>query len=178
MVCLLAVALYASVEAFPQNHHHVTSRAHPLLTQRIPGDSRACSPHACIREIVAEERIPIPTHCTLPCGIDDASSPIHPILTAAQIRNLLMDDRVMVRLPHSNIWVAGIVVSVLQYFRAKIGIYPTDIGSSIAPEAGGMSDSSPLPPIIFYRPRMGLRLRLKMAVVLDQQDVEPPKRSA
>ncbi|KAI4517008.1 hypothetical protein K525DRAFT_251970 [Schizophyllum commune Loenen D] len=67
MVCLLAVALYASVEVFPQKHHHVASRAHPLLTQ---------------------------------------------------IRNLLMDDRVMVRLPHSNIWVAGIVVSVLQYFNA------------------------------------------------------------
>ncbi|KAL1697134.1 hypothetical protein GGG16DRAFT_42543 [Schizophyllum commune] len=67
MVCLLVVALYASVEAFPQNHHHVASRAHPLLTQ---------------------------------------------------IRNLLMDDRVMVRLPHTNIWVAGVVVSVLQYFNA------------------------------------------------------------
>ncbi|KAI5892698.1 uncharacterized protein SCHCODRAFT_02626879 [Schizophyllum commune H4-8] len=40
----------------------------------------------------------------------------HPLLT--QIRNLLMDDRVMVRLPHSNIWVAGVVVSVLQYFNA------------------------------------------------------------
>ncbi|KAL1708258.1 hypothetical protein EV121DRAFT_197636 [Schizophyllum commune] len=67
MVRLSAVTLYASIKAFPQNHHHIASRAHPLLTQ---------------------------------------------------IRNLLMDDRVMVRLPHTNIWVAGVVVSVLQYFRA------------------------------------------------------------
>ncbi|KAL1724258.1 hypothetical protein EV715DRAFT_285429 [Schizophyllum commune] len=69
-----------------------------MHAKRIPGDSHVCCPHACIREIVAEERILIPTHCT--------------------IRNLLMDDRVMVRLPHTNIWVAGVVVSVLQYFNA------------------------------------------------------------
>ncbi|KAI4521779.1 hypothetical protein K523DRAFT_305759 [Schizophyllum commune Tattone D] len=33
-----------------------------------------------------------------------------------KIRNLLMDERVTVRMPNSNIWVTGIVVSVLQYF--------------------------------------------------------------
>ncbi|KAL1739766.1 hypothetical protein HDZ31DRAFT_77371 [Schizophyllum fasciatum] len=35
-----------------------------------------------------------------------------------QIRNLLMNERVSARVPRSNLWVSGVVLTVLQYFDA------------------------------------------------------------
>ncbi|TRM64689.1 hypothetical protein BD626DRAFT_489580 [Schizophyllum amplum] len=54
-----------------------------------------------------------PRHAT---GVALPVRPVAHTSWADRVRNLLMNERVQARLPNTNAWITGVVISMLQYF--------------------------------------------------------------